>query len=408
MLKNTKLSKLALFVLAISAPALTACVSTTDSEKSQPSIADLQQLEQLAASEYLNTSASFNAIPLLTKEEMAQPSNLKQECKIPVFSVSEAKAFDRVLWDGQCQNGLANGLGRLIFIKDQKKVSEDLYHFDEQNPNAFATLYLNQLFQDNVPATTTIGKMTYSVQGDLLVPFGLLEIIPNDPSLALTLNLQGNIDPENKDSMQTLSADEVSRMYSVKNTSKLGAISYVYTKTLQAKEENSKNLDTIKLYSLVLRDRDDNSQSYNYIQNAEDTASYLIEGDNEVEISLKQDFADYIDSKLISANKIKAAFVEDALGPRWKDGFTAAYEEYTSKICGKKKVTKFMEDRNYADICAFKPNYLVRAAQIAKLRAEFGEQYNLDAKDPKQDPAQAKAQEDYDFFGSIVLLNRAR
>lgn len=411
---KTKLSKLALFVLALSVPALTACVSNQETAKqSNPSLEQLANLEKQAIEESKGINAqSFNALPVLAPAEMTQPSNLKQECKLPILSKAEAKTFDKVYWDGKCQDGFANGLGRLILMKNKQKVQENLYRFDLANPNAYLTLYFNQTLEDNKPLTTTVGKMSYSLQGETLVPVGMLELIPNVKELALSLRLQGNIDPLRPDSMQNLISDEVTRSYAVQNVTNYGTVIYSYNHAYEESSENSKDLNELQLHSLILKDKDDSSQSFDYVQNGSQNYSVHNDGEKDTEISLQQDFADYVDSKMYSANKLKAIFIEEALGPRWGNGFTAAYDEYTSQIC-KKGIKKWMDDRNYSDICSFKDAYLARAMQIAKLRHVFATEYNLEPAVKAQEAAEqtstiAKKAPDYDFFGAVVMLNRAR
>lgn len=120
------------------------------------------ELENRLINDYdLIKQVSSQISPLNIYDEGLQPVNKTEKCLVP-FIVNDTGANVQLYWDGECSNGIASGLGRLVRTVDGKKTQEFLMEIDPKVKDKLVT-YLNY-------DTAT---------GDSEVGYGLLEIKDN-------------------------------------------------------------------------------------------------------------------------------------------------------------------------------------------------------------------------------------
>lgn len=91
-----------------------------------------KQLEGRLLSDYdLIKQVSSQISSVNIYDETMQPVNKKEKCLLP-FMVNDSDGKMQLYWDGECKNGYASGLGRVVRALDGKKRTELLVEIDPQ------------------------------------------------------------------------------------------------------------------------------------------------------------------------------------------------------------------------------------------------------------------------------------
>lgn len=157
--------KLTSVASVISVLLLSACNSTSENlTLQQPNLNTNQAIESRLISDYELIKAVSSQIDHSNiYDESMQPVNKKEKCLLP-FMVNDG-SHTKLYWDGECQDGLAVGLGRAVRTIDEKKTSELLLEIDPQNKDSL----VNYLRYDVATQDSEIGYSIISLENNKLV-----------------------------------------------------------------------------------------------------------------------------------------------------------------------------------------------------------------------------------------------
>lgn len=103
-----------------------------------PSISN-EELQQVWSSKESAESEGEHGVNF----EWLQPSNSEEECL--VFSSSEINDKTSLIWDGECLNGYASGLGRLFFYEESGKIQSELVKYENQGESPILFYYVDHV-----------------------------------------------------------------------------------------------------------------------------------------------------------------------------------------------------------------------------------------------------------------------
>lgn len=122
------------------------------------------QLENRLLSDYeLIKQVSSQISPMNIYDETMQPLNKKEKCLLP-FLVNDSGSQVQLYWDGDCANGLAQGLGRVVRTVGGKKSQELLVEINPKQPNSL----VSYLRYDVASGDSEVGYSLLSLKDDKL------------------------------------------------------------------------------------------------------------------------------------------------------------------------------------------------------------------------------------------------
>lgn len=136
---------------------LVGCVSNQATDTLE--VAVNEQIEQRLMSDYeliLKVSSQLDHSNIY--DQSMQPKNQREKCLLP-FLVNNDAGSVALYWDGECHNGYATGLGRVVRTDHGKKTTELLVEFKPDEPDTIYTYLTYSLLREESEVGVSVLKL---------------------------------------------------------------------------------------------------------------------------------------------------------------------------------------------------------------------------------------------------------